>query len=191
MELMPIFVDKGTLKGLHSICLRKDSRSEFDLLLDRLTNIAYVQRYCKDNIEYLNRGFFGQISLEDAIREIRKDVKEMVVRLQTAAVSDRGTGRNRLEQLFRPLHNLDAGVRELQSHKFKPGKISKVRLYAIRISEDMFVATGGAIKLTHLMEQHPDTVLEKKKIDRIKTWLKAAGICDEDSLIYYYEEQGE
>ena len=188
MELMPIFVHGRTQKGLHSICLKKGGQSEYDVLLDRLTDIGYIRRYCKDNLNYLNSDLFGRISLEDVIGEIRKDVWRMMDVVKNASALQH-TNHNMLETIFRPLHNLDATAKALQAHKYKPGRRSKIRLYAIRITEDIFVVTGGVIKVTQTMKDHPDTRTELMKIERIKTWLKETGVCDGDSITYYYEEQ--
>ncbi|MBK8833138.1 MAG: hypothetical protein IPN60_20280 [Saprospiraceae bacterium] len=50
-----------------------------------------------------------------------------------------------------------------------------LRLYAIRIDEDCFVITGGAIKLTHLMEDSPHTSKELTKLEKARSFLRGAG----------------
>jgi hypothetical protein len=46
----------------------------------------------------------------------------------------------------------------------------------------MFVVTGGAIKLTRTMSEHPDTVKELSKLNRCKEYLNSMGIFDDHSF---------
>lgn len=75
--------------------------------------------------------------------------------------------------------------------KAKPNKLvypkSKIRIYAIKISKNCYVVTGGAIKVVGEMKKHPATKSELEKINRVKDWLKANNIISEDDLNYYYE----
>lgn len=63
-----------------------------------------------------------------------------------------------------------------------------IRIYAIRIEENTFIVTGGAIKLTRAMPEHPDTAEELEKIKKCKKFLQSHGIETANDLIYYYEE---
>lgn len=57
-------------------------------------------------------------------------------------------------------------------------------MYAIKIDEDIFVITGGAIKLPlqHMMQDREHTNVELQKIKRAQDYLKAQNIFDEDSF---------
>jgi len=46
----------------------------------------------------------------------------------------------------------------------------------------MFVITGGDIKLTRTMREHPDTMIELSKMNRCKEYFKSIGIYDEHSF---------
>ena len=65
---------------------------------------------------------------------------------------------------------------------------SWVRVYAIRIETDIFVITGGAIKLTPLMQDREHTKVELDKLNRCKEFLKSNGIFDQDSFIDYVNQ---
>jgi hypothetical protein len=60
-----------------------------------------------------------------------------------------------------------------------------LRIYAIKIESNCFLITGGAIKLTHTMQEHPDTLLELKKLNKVKNFLINEGILDKDSIEEY------
>jgi len=89
-----------------------------------------------------------------------------------------------LYNFIQPLHNSEYQVKILSHQK---GRQHCLRLYAIRIDEDTFVITGGAIKLPlhHLMEDREHTRIELQKIKRVQDYLKANQITDEDSFFEF------
>jgi hypothetical protein len=99
----------------------------------------------------------------------------------------------RLEMLFKPLNNSTYNTPSLMYSKaLVTKKIYReplLRIYAIRIDANCYVITGGAIKLTDKMAEHPDTEKELMKISQCKSFLIQNGINIEDDLMYYYEEQ--
>lgn len=65
-----------------------------------------------------------------------------------------------------------------------------MRLYAIKIDEDTFVITGGAIKLPlqHLMQDRAHTQLELSKLNKAKRYLEENGVNDNDSFYEFLNE---
>ncbi|SEA00634.1 hypothetical protein SAMN05192529_1064 [Arachidicoccus rhizosphaerae] len=57
-----------------------------------------------------------------------------------------------------------------------------LRTYAIRMGENMYLVTGGAIKLPlqHLMEHRFHTLKELERLGSVKDYLRDNGIFDED-----------
>ncbi|HUZ59241.1 MAG TPA: hypothetical protein VMU83_10700 [Hanamia sp.] len=193
MKLTTIFVDENC-KGLHSFCYKEhDFLCEFDRLFNLWNNPVYIRRYLKENISYLQGGFYGDITLEEAITEVRRDIQVMQSEILRASINISKRNDENLECLFRPFHNLEIQGKDYQEVKYKlekwEYKKSKIRLYAIRLSQDTFIITGGAIKLVKLMEDHVDTVKEKEKLKLARNWLKANDFLFEDNLKEYYEEE--
>lgn len=60
-------------------------------------------------------------------------------------------------------------------------KPSWLRIYAIKLDSNVYVVTGGAIKLTQKMDR-PHLMAELKKQERCKKWLKEQGVYDQDGL---------
>ena len=58
---------------------------------------------------------------------------------------------------------------------------SWLRIYAIRIG-NVYVITGGAIKLTHLMEERPHTQKEIEKLINVLASLKKEGFDHPDAF---------
>lgn len=88
---------------------------------------------------------------------------------------------NTLQRLFKPLNDEETSIPALQESKLK-GSFNRswLRIYAIRIGPNLFVITGGGIKLTHKMEQSLPLKEELLKLETTKEYLKELGIWDED-----------
>ena len=62
---------------------------------------------------------------------------------------------------------------------------SWLRIYAIRLSEGVYVITGGAIKLTLKMEEREHTQLELVKMEKVRRFLLEKDVIDDDSFEDY------
>lgn len=71
------------------------------------------------------------------------------------------------------------------------GKISRnqLRLYALKIDENCFVITGGAIKMTQKMSEHEETSNELDKLIKARNHLNANGVFDNESFYEFITEQ--
>lgn len=56
-------------------------------------------------------------------------------------------------------------------------------MYALRVDKNVYIITGGAIKLTQKMQDREHTNIELDKIDRCRRFLIERGIVDLDGLI--------
>lgn len=60
---------------------------------------------------------------------------------------------------------------------------SWLRIYAIKLSQGVYVITGGAIKLTLKMEERNHTKVELAKLENVRRFLLNEDIIDDDSFI--------
>jgi Holliday junction resolvase RusA-like endonuclease len=81
---------------------------------------------------------------------------------------------------FEPLQNSE----RTKILAFQKGKIKRNRLryYAIKIDLNCFAITGGAIKMSQTMQDHPDTDNELKKLANARAYLNKNGVLNEDSF---------
>jgi ABC-type multidrug transport system ATPase subunit len=84
------------------------------------------------------------------------------------------------KRLFIPLD-------DAENHKhlsLRKGKIinNKLRLYAVKLSEEVYIITGGAIKMSQRMEQHPCTVKELSKLFQARQYLEINDTFNEDAF---------
>ena len=96
----------------------------------------------------LRSDFWGITRTRDAVKRTIREATILKQRLVDFAESK---NEDNLDELFTPLNN---GIEqhEYQEHKaYGPEHKSWLRVYAIRISENRYVITGGAIKLTPTM----------------------------------------
>ena len=92
-----------------------------------------------------------------------------------------------LDLLFRPLENSRISEMQLSREKAKGKRISGhpswLRLYAIKMDSGIYIITGGAIKLTHLMNEREHTLRELQKMEMVRSYLIERGIFDVDGVI--------
>lgn len=98
-----------------------------------------------------------------------------------------------LEKLFRPLNNNQTVALMLDKEKARPkrdrGHLSWLRLYAIRLEKEVFIITGGAIKLTYKMQERTHTLQELVKMERVRNFLLEESIVDKESFLDFQECQ--
>lgn len=184
MELKPIFVDGETSEGLYAIQYPENDEHEFERLFDLWNDAEYVHNYCLDNQEYLADEHFEGSSIDS----IEIKIVGEAIKLETSLEDLTAEGSD-LQAMFKPLSIKESEILVLQQSKAKANKTHKpiLRIYGIRLNERTFVVTGGAIKLTRYMKDHPDTQRELDKLKMVKTFLSEVGINTEEDLIYYYE----
>lgn len=94
-----------------------------------------------------------------------------------------------LNGLFRPLENSRIQEMVLSREKAKgkrtSGHASWLRLYAIKLDKDIYLITGGTIKLTQKMCDRPHTRNELEKIELVRNRLLDLGIVDADGVLDY------
>jgi len=80
-------------------------------------------------------------------------------------------------------------TREKAQHWDRDRHASWLRIYAIRLEPNVYVVTGGAIKLSRKMQEREHTALELQKLNRCKAFLKANDIFDQDSFVELINEE--
>jgi len=91
-----------------------------------------------------------------------------------------------LQHIFKPLNNFEYTI---ASNRKSKARIKKgwLRLYAIWLSENCYLVTGGAIKLT--LEMKRDHLQnELKKLEQAKQFLRKSGIDYPEDLNNYNDE---
>ena len=91
-----------------------------------------------------------------------------------------------LDLLFRPLENHRIREMLLSREKAKgnrqSGHASWLRIYAIKLENGVYLATGGAIKLTPLMAEREHTLNELRRMELVRNYLLDNGIVDAEGI---------
>lgn len=66
---------------------------------------------------------------------------------------------------------------------------SWLRIYAIRIDPNVYIVTGGAIKLTAKMQDREHTQIELEKLNKCRNFLIDNGVFDQDSFLETINEE--
>lgn len=136
----------------------------------------FLFSFFRNHITDLENGFWGDISIMEAISNTVSDAKRFDKTLSAYCRSPQ----HELQYIFQPLYNHEYRLMALQKSK---GKIrgSWLRLYALRIGRNCFVITGGAIKLTNNM-QRTHLQEELRKLEQTKIFLQSHDIQISEDL---------
>ena len=97
-----------------------------------------------------------------------------------------------LDTLFRPLDNSRMSESVLSKEKARPHYIlrhvSWLRIYAIKLASDVYIITGGAIKLTATMQEREHTRRELVNMEKVRSFLLNERIIDEDGFLDFINE---
>ena len=92
-----------------------------------------------------------------------------------------------MDSIFKPLDITDIRNTELTRQKarnwYRKRHDSWLRIYAIRLEPNVYVVTGGAIKLTRTMQDRKHTMIELAKLNKCKDFLTQNRVFDKDSFI--------
>ena len=171
------------INGYDHLWAVKEPDKEYDeltSLIEIWNNADYLFDFFKDNIKDLI-DYYQIEKISEAIQDTFDDADELEELILEFPYTEN------LDELFRPLDITDIKNTELTRRKARKQNrrehASWLRIYAIRLERNVYVITGGAIKLTHLMQDREHTILELEKLNKCKTFLKANGFFDKESFI--------
>ena len=162
--------------------------NEEDILtrtLSNWVNIDFLTKFFTENSEDLDR-YFKITNIDEAIYDTVADAASL-----SCLILDVSPMAN-LDMLFRPLEPSRYSEMTLSREKAKGKRVSGhpswLRLYAIKLDKGVFLVTGGAIKLTHLMDERQHTLEELKRMEQVRNYLLDNGVIDNEGLIEYNSE---
>ena len=169
----------------------RKKKNEFDRIFNNWNDVEYLEAFFEENKTDLQKEFYHYISIEDAIK-ITLDEAEKLERLLKDVAEKGETDRyENLQTLFKPLNKSDETkypIPEYQKSKlYGERHKSWLRIYALRIDENLFFITGGAIKLTETMNEREHLLNELEKLNIVKKFLIDNEIIDTDNLIEFIE----
>lgn len=147
-------------------------------LFDQWSDVMWLRSFFKANWQDLT-SYFKITDINQAIEDSD--------RLQ-GIIMDISPDAN-LDELFHPLENFRTADILLGKEKAKLKRQERhsswLRIYAIKLSEGVYVITGGTIKLTLKMEEREHTRQELTKLEKVRSFLLNENIIDDDSFVKY------
>ena len=174
MKIIPIFGNQ-----LFSFHYALEAFNEYRRLIEQWGNQEFLLHFLKENIADIPKG--ADIwKYMNWIAEESYEINETIIQISNSENKS-------LDEFFKPLDNSEYSIRFLSKRK---GRKSVLRLYAIRIEANLYVITGGAIKLPlqHLMQDRKHTQIELNKINTAKEQLENERIFDKDSFFEFLNE---
>jgi len=185
MEFVRIFEGEDSL-----LTVKYDGQDEdeFARILNKWTDIEYLDNFFATNESDLKRPHWEGITIEQAIIETRLEALKFRGHLKKMSSKTKKERISVFTRLFQPLSYYDPELSYLNKKKvYGLRKKTWLRLYAIKVSDDMFIITGGAIKLTDRMNERPHTLDELRKLDTCRQCLKDIGAIYDDGLLELLE----
>ena len=170
--------------SLYSVLYETEVQHEFSRLFELWRDPEYLENFFSTHIQDLQSGFWGNISIEEAVLRTMSEANNLEEELITIAEMGKEDRYSTLSSLFRPLFDNTTTIEEaLERNKVKGySKRSWLRMYAIRIDSNLFVITGGGIKLTPTMNERTHLKLELKKLNIVKNYLSEEDNYDNHSI---------
>ncbi len=150
----------------------QEAESEFERVLDNMKDALYLEEFFEENIGDLQSGFWGEISVEEAVLRTRDEAIRLEKEIIEIAKKGKIDRYETLSTLFKPLKNNPTKIEKFEKNKVTGDKPkSWIRIYAIRIESNLFLITGGAIKLTPNMNDREHLIQELKKLSMVRSYL--------------------
>ena len=162
-----------------------DADNVLDMVFDKWDDVMWLRSFFKANILDL-QSYFNISDVNLAI-DITVEDSDVLQR----KILDISPDAN-LDELFRPLCNMQTSELVLNKEKANPNVLTRhrswLRIYALRLDDGCYIITGGAIKLTRTMQEREHTLQELLRQEQVRNFLLANNIIDTDSFICYLAE---
>jgi len=165
MKIVHIFATR-----LFSFHYHDEQDNELDRLLNCWSDVEYVYNFLKQNSKDIQN-----ITIEELTEQIISDANEIDDILYKLSTDE---GQN-LQTFFKQLNNQEYQLQTLSRQK---GRRNYLRVYALKIDDNCFVITGGAIKLTLRMDEREHTIKELQKLEKCRQYFNENSVFDSDSF---------
>ncbi len=163
--------------ALYAIHWPNSHLHELDQMAELLTDVEYVTNYFNrfpKGLEYHN------ISILEAVVRTRKEATQIINELFEVSEASLIGKEPDLDNLFEKLHKPEyyEHHRYYTDCKLKGLEAPWVRIYAIKVDQNVYVITGFGIKLVLKMQDDPLLLDELKKLESASLFLKEIGVLN-------------
>lgn len=152
---------------LYSLHYDAQQENEYERLMNLWTDVSYLRNFAKQNgINNINKFIEDRLKDAEQIQDLLEEITNQ---------------NNDLGKYFIPYHNQEYKEVQLSLRKGKH-KQNGLRIYAIKIFENVYVITSGAIKMSDATQDHKDTDDAIKVLKKAQNYFKEEGVVDNDSF---------
>lgn len=137
--------------SLYSVKFTSESLNEFRRLFNCWNDPEFLSEFFTENEQVLFDNWEG-MTVEKAILRTRSQANNFMKKIVAIAESGMSGGEN-LSSLFTPLYNESPNPKFSMQKKAYGGNNTWLRIYAIKLSDNFYVITGGGIKLKDTMSE--------------------------------------
>jgi hypothetical protein len=183
MKIVDIFaIVKGALLAVQ---FDPNDCDEFTLAFRNWSDVEYLEEFFENNKTDLQSGFYGAISIEEAIFSTIDEATKFEDKIrEIAKIGKFKTGNSLQDLVFYPLHKYDQTYKLQENKAYGTENKSWLRIYAVRISPECFVVSGSAIKLTGAMDKQIHTAIELTKLKITASYLIENDLLEEEDFGY-------
>lgn len=183
MKILPTFTKQN--QGICVLLLRDDNIDELEHLVNIWNDPEFLLAFFTKQKSRLAHGIYSEYTVREAVLKTIKDSNTLFDQLYEIAEKGFDDSSETLSQLFVPLHKSDkVHLSPYEQCKAYGIKIpdSWLRLYAVRLSANTFVITGGGIKLVKAMQEDELLTIELQKLKETQQYLIENNILDVDDI---------
>lgn len=160
---------------LFAIRWSADRSHELDELAEKLADVEFLNIYFEAHESRL--GYF-KISVETAVLRTAKEARLLLQELYDFAKNSSANETPDLDGLFEPLHKTEAYQHPRFYTDFKAKGIDApwVRVYAVKLDDNIYVISGFGIKLVKRMQEDEQLMEELNKLEKATQYLKNLGM---------------
>lgn len=178
MKIISIFADQ-----IYSFQFDGNDQDEFHRNLDLWNDIEYLKEFFEKNKALIVGNRFLKIEgIRDFIYQVNDNAQELDETIETSFKNET------MHEFFVVLSEKQA-LHETYSEVKAKQKF--LRLYGVKITDDTFIITGGAIKITQKMQEHSETNFELEKFALAKEFLAKKEITNDEQLYEYLKENND
>jgi hypothetical protein len=181
MKIVRIFALEK--ESLYTVQYENEEVHEWERLFTNWQDPEFLYNFFEAHKDDLESGFWGNINLEDAVQITVEEADELEAKILTLSQHGKVHLSQSLQTYFKPLHDGCYELRPLQKSKgYGIKRKSWLRIYAIRISSNIYIISGGAIKLTRTMNNRDHLLLELQKMKTTQQFLQENGFVQEEDF---------
>ncbi|WMX16298.1 hypothetical protein [Aureispira sp. CCB-E] len=168
-------------ESLLAVQFESEKSDEFSLIFNKWNDVEYLEEFFEENKADLQSGFWGDITVAEAVFQTIDEAEEFERFIKKIAEDGKVNSEVSLQEIvFTPLSKNNTSIEHLEMKAYGVDYKSWLRIYAVEIASNLYVVSGGAIKLTKIMNDREHLQKELRKLKLTVEYLKSIGLYEKE-----------